>query len=261
MPFSSETGIRIHYEITGSGPPLVLVHANPFDRRLWLFQAARYAQHYTVVNVDIRGYGFSDKPETPFGLRDMADDVLGVCRREKIDRAVFAGVSVGSGISLLIGLDDPGIAKGLILVGGSSRGGGSIQARIDGYLSADLAGYRRAHMRELFAPAFPDTPRGQWTVDMFCENSPTLSGRCIAQIFRARAGCTMTPRLAGLRMPVLVINGEHDGSMAGGRETAAGIPGARHAVVPATGHACCIEDPAAFDRPMEGFLRDNGLWP
>ena len=52
-----------------------------------------------------------------------------------------------------------------------------------------------------------------------------------------------------------MINGAHDLSLAGGRETASLIPGAKHVVIPGTGHACCIEDPAAFDRAVIDFLK------
>ena len=138
---------------------MVLVHANPYDRRLWMFQAARFSQFYTVVSIDIRGYGLSDKPTTPFTLEDMADDILGVCKTEGIEKAIFGGCSVGSGIALLIGLDHPEMTDAIILVGGSSRGGGKIQRRIDGFTSGDLAAYRRLHMIELFAPGFTETPQ------------------------------------------------------------------------------------------------------
>ena len=260
MPFSETTGVRIHYEVAGQGPPLVFVHANPFDRRLWTYQIARFSQQFTTINVDIRGYGFSDKPETPFTLEDMADDVAGVMKQEGVARAVIAGCSVGSGIALLFGLDRPQMVEGLVLVGGSSRGGGNIQNRIDGYTSGDLAGYRRKHMRELFAPGFPQTQHGQWVMNLFDENSHTLSGESIAQIFRARAGCNMTPRLSAIGAPTLVINGAHDTSLAAGRETAAGIAGARQVVIPDTGHACSIEDPLSFDAAMIEFLRSLGKW-
>jgi pimeloyl-ACP methyl ester carboxylesterase len=260
MPFSQATGVKIHYEVAGQGPPLVFVHANPFDRRLWTYQVARFSQQFTTINVDIRGYGFSDKPETPFTLQDMAADVAGVMEKEGVKRAVMAGCSVGSGIALLFGLDRPESVDGLVLVGGSSRGGGNIQNRIDGYTSGDLAGYRRKHMRELFAPGFPETSHGRWVMNLFDENSHTLSGESIAQIFRARAGCNMTPRLASVTTPTLVINGAHDTSLAAGRETTAGIPGARQVVIPGTGHACSIEDSWAFDEAMIGFLRDLKRW-
>jgi pimeloyl-ACP methyl ester carboxylesterase len=260
MPFASNRDVRIYYEVYGEGLPLVLVHANPFDHRLFTYQIARFSPFFRIVAMDLRGYGGSDKPETGFTLTDMADDVLAVCAQEDITCAVFAGVSVGSGISMLIALDRPDMVAAQILVGGSAFGGADIAHRAAGYTSADLKGYQRSHMRELFAPDFPDTPLGQWVLNIFSENAHTLSGRCIAQIFRAREGCDMRARLAGLKPPTLVINGEHDGSLKRGRETAALIPGAQHVVIPGTGHACCIEDPAAFEQAVMEFLRERGLW-
>lgn len=259
MPYARNRDVRIYYETYGEGAPLVMVHANPFDHRLFTYQIASFAPYYRVVALDIRGYGRSDKPETPFTLADMADDVLAVCAEENIARAVFMGVSVGSGIALLIGLDRPETAEAVVLVGGSSKGGSGIAARIAGYTSADLRGYQRSHIRELVAPGFCDTPLGRWVLDLFTEKTQWLSGQCIAQIFRAREGCDMSGRLTGMKLPTLVINGAHDVSLEGGAETASLIPGAKHVVLPGTGHACNIEDPAAFDRAVMNFLRANGL--
>jgi len=255
MPYASNNGVRIYYECYGEGPPMVLIHANPFDHRLFTYQIARFAKSHRLVALDIRGYGRSDKPETAFTLADMADDVLAVCAQENIARAVFMGVSVGSGMALLIGLDRPQMAEAVILVGGSSKGGADIAGRVAGYTSADLKGYQRGHIRELVAPGFCETPLGTWVLDLFSEHTQKLSGRCIAQIFRAREACDMRGRLSEMKVPTLVINGAHDVSLARGTETASLIPGARHVVIPGTGHACCIEDPAAFDAAVVNFLQ------
>jgi 3-oxoadipate enol-lactonase len=261
VPFASNRGVRIYYETYGEGPPMVLVHANPFDHRLFAYQVARLSPYFRLIALDIRGYGRSDKPETSFTLKDMADDVLAVCAQENIAKAIFAGVSVGTGISLLIGLDHPEKAEAIVLVGGSSKGGANIAQRVAGYLSPDLRSFQRAHMRELFAPGFTETPIGQWVLDLFSENAHMLSGRSIANIFKAREGCDMQARLPAMKIPVLVINGAHDVSLKGGAETASLIPGAKHVVIPGTGHACNIEDPAAFDAAVIAFLKEKGLWP
>jgi 3-oxoadipate enol-lactonase len=261
MPYASNGGVQLYYETYGEGPPLVLVHANPFDHRLWTYQIARWSSCFRLVALDIRGYGRSDKPTDPFTLEDMAEDVLAVCRAERITRAIFAGVSVGSGIAMLIGLDHPEMTQAIILVGGANRGGGNIQKRIAGYTGPDLAGFQRAHIKELVAPGFPETALGRWIVELFVEHADSLSGASIAQIFRARDGCNMQQRLAGLHVPTLVVNGAHDVSLAAGKETASLIPGAEHALIPGTGHACNIEDPQAFDDAVIGFLDRRGLWP
>jgi pimeloyl-ACP methyl ester carboxylesterase len=261
MPFSTATGPKIYYEVSGEGPALVFVHANPFDHRLWLYQVARFSPFFRCVAMDSRGYGRSDKVETPFTLADMKDDVLGVCRKEGIESAIFCGCSVGSGIALLTGLDHPEMTRALILVGGNSRGSAGVRKRAEDFSKTkDVPGMIRDHLHEVFAPSFPATARGRWIVSIFAENAHTLSGAAIAQIHRARGGCDMSGRLKELEVPTLVINGAHDNSLAAGRETAAGIKSARHVELPGTGHACCIEDPGAFDRAIIEFFKQNGLW-
>jgi len=191
----------------------------------------------------------------------MADDVLGVCRDQGVNEAIVGGVSVGSGMALLLGLDHPEMCKALILVGGNSGGAGSIENRIRGYTSIGIEPYHRQHLKELVAAGFPETKLGGYLLDTFVERDPWLSGESIAQIFRARGGTDMTSRLGSMKVPTLVINGEYDNSLAAGQKTASLVPGAVHKVLPKTGHACCIEDPAGFDSLVIEFLSAHGLMP
>lgn len=261
MPYSKANGIKIYYEVSGEGFPFVLIHANPFDHNLWMYQVSHFSTYFKIIAVDIRGYGRSDKPTTAFSLKDMANDVLGVCRDEGIREALLGGVSVGSGIALLLGLDYPEMFKALILVGGNSGGGGRVEDRIEGYTKMGIEKYHIRHLEELVSPDFPKTKLGRHLIRTFTERDPWLSAESIAQIFRARGGTDMTPRLSSLRIPTLVINGEHDNSLAAGRKTAELIPGAVHKTLPKTGHACCIEDPAGFDAFVLEFLTSQGLMP
>ena len=261
MPYSIANGVKIYYEVSGAGSPLVLVHANPFDHNLWMYQIAHFSTYFRVVALDIRGYGRSDKPASPFTLQDMADDVLAVMREEQINEAILGGVSVGSGIALLLGLNHPERFKALILVGGNSGGAGSIDDRIHGYTKIGLEPYHMQHLKELVAPDFTETKLGHYLLNTFAERDPWLSGECIAQIFRARGGTDMAPRLGSMKVPTLVINGEVDSSLGAGKRTASLIPGAVHKILPNTGHACCIEDPAGFDAFVIEFLKNNSLMP
>jgi 3-oxoadipate enol-lactonase len=261
MPYSTVNGVKIYYEVSGEGFPFVLVHANPFDHNLWMYQIAHFSTFFKVIALDIRGYGRSDKPTTPFSLKDMANDVLGVCQREGAEQAILGGVSVGSGIALLLGLDHPEMFKALILVGGNSGGSDSIDERIHGYTKVGIGKYHIRHLKELVAPDFPETKLGKYLLNTFVERDPWLSGESIGQIFRARGGTDMTPRLGSLKLPTLVINGEYDNSLPAGKRTASLIPGAVHRILPKTGHACCIEDPAAFDEFVIEFLSSHGLMP
>jgi pimeloyl-ACP methyl ester carboxylesterase len=187
MPFSTSTGPRIHYEVQGQGSAMVLIHANPFDRRLWLYQAARYSAFYKVINVDLRAYGHSDKVETPFTLADLKDDVRGVMACEGVVKAIFMGVSVGSGIAMLMALDHPETAEAIVLVGGSSDGPRDVERIVakvrQETLGADLMGL----MRSYTGPGFADTRTGAWLLNQFIDGAQDQSAAAIAQVFRARA--------------------------------------------------------------------------
>jgi pimeloyl-ACP methyl ester carboxylesterase len=260
MPFSHANGIPIWYEVTGDGPALVFIHANPFDHDLWLYQAAHFSTWYKVIGIDIRGYGRSMKMDMPFTLKDMTDDVIGVMRDLGVTRAICAGCSVGSGITILLGLDHPDLFEALILVGGNSGASNRYQKRIDGY-RADLGAYHIRHMRELVSPAFAESRLGKHLLNIFVEREPRLKGDAIAQVFAAGNSTDTTERLREMRVPTLVINGEFDHSLAAGQRTASLVPDAEHHILPGTGHACCIEDPAGFDALVLDFLRRRGLLP
>src|SRR3954465_9106577 len=103
MPISRANGLDIYYETAGTGAPLVLIHALPFDHNLWLYQVERFSSRFRTIAMDLRGWGRSAKPRTPFSLRDMGDDVLDVLGDEGVaGGAVVLGCSIGSQPSPLL---------------------------------------------------------------------------------------------------------------------------------------------------------------
>lgn len=259
MPHSINNGVKIHYEVSGDGFPLVLIHANPFDHHLWMFQISHFSPHYKVITPDLRGYGGSDKPKNKFSLIDMAEDVLAVCRDEDVKQAIVMGASIGSAIAMLLAIHRPELVRALILNGGSSKGGGRVQDRIRGYTEMGVAKYLPQHLDTMVGPEFKNSKLGRYLLETFERKHQHMSGPTIAQIFRARAELDLTPHLQGLKVPTLVINGELDHSLPAGLRTVYMIPGAVHSVLPGTGHACCIEDPGGFNLLVEKFLTQHGL--
>lgn len=256
MPYCPANGIRIYYEVSGEGFPLILIHANPFDHRLWLYQVARFSTYFKVISVDLRGYGYSDKPTTQTSLAMMAEDVMGVCRQEEVKQAVVAGISVGGNIALQLGLDHPEIFKALILVGCSS-GPSQHRTRIDGYVKEGAKKYHIQHLRSLVSPEFAESALGKYLLGLFTDTDSKLKPESLRRIFEALEVKDLTPRLAELRMPVLVVNGEFDGTLPRSREMSERIPGALHRIVPGAGHGCCLENPMVFDELAREFLRKN----
>jgi pimeloyl-ACP methyl ester carboxylesterase len=260
MPVSRRNGVDIWYEVKGDGPAMVLIHANPFDHDLWMYQSAHFSTWFKVISVDIRGYGRSSKVTAPYSLKDMSDDVIGVMRDCDASRAILGGCSVGSSIALLLALDHPDRFDALVLVGGNSGSSSRYQSRIDGYRN-NLGDYHIRHLRELVTPAFAESRLGSHLLSLWVKREPRLNGEAIARVFLAGNLTATTDRLGTVTVPTLVINGELDHSLPAGQMTASLIPGAVHRVLPGTGHACCLEDPAGFDRLVFDFLQERGLVP
>ena len=266
MPISGGNGLDIYYEVAGAGPPLVLIHALPFDHNLWLYQAERFSSRFRTVAMDLRGWGRSAKPRAPFSLADMGADVLGVMAEEGLrGNAVVMGCSIGSKIALMLACDHPEIFKAAICVGGNSGPQLQFDHRIAAYRSHQAAGtlkdYHRGHLRYGVTQAWADTPIGRYLIEGFVARGVSLDAESIAQVFMALTLSDLTPKLPAYRTPTLIVNGEHDNALPGGTRTAVLIPHAEHRILPGTGHCCFVEDPGSFNVLVEDFLKRNGLWP
>ncbi len=71
--FADSQGARLYYEVAGSGPPLVLLHARIADSRMWDANWQALAAHSTVIRYDLRGHGQSAMPSGSFShVADLA---------------------------------------------------------------------------------------------------------------------------------------------------------------------------------------------
>jgi pimeloyl-ACP methyl ester carboxylesterase len=251
--------VKSYYEVSGEGFPLVLMHANPFDRRMFLYQVAHFSTFMKVINIDLRAYGYSDKPAAPVTMTELCEDVVAVCRQEGAKQAVFAGVSVGGVMGLQLGLDHPELFKALILVGCSSMPGDRYQSRIDGYMQQSVGQFHIQHLTDLVSEDFTQTKLGKYLLSMHTEMDSRLNAPAIAEIFNALQNRDLTARLPELKMPVLIMNGEFDNSLKRSKEMSTRIAGAEHRTISGAGHACCLEDPAPFDGHVLEFLKKHGF--
>lgn len=266
MPVSRANGLDIYYESAGAGPPLVLIHALPFDHNLWLYQVERFSARFCTIAMDLRGWGRSAKPRTPFSLREMGDDVMGILRDVGVEGgAVVVGCSIGAKIALMLACDHPDIFKAAILVGGNSGPQHQFDHRIAAYrahaAAGTLADYHLGHLRYGVTQGFADSPIGRYLMAGFVERGAGLDAECIAHVFQALTVSDLTPRLPAYSTPTLIVNGEHDNALPGGTRTAGMIAQAEHRILPGTGHCCFLEDPGAFNALVEDFLSRNKLWP
>ena len=103
-----DTGeVRLHAVIGGDGPPLLLVHGWPETWYAWRYVMPALAKQYTVIAVDQRGAGLSDKPETGYDTVTGANDLIGLMDALGHDTFSIVGHDTGFAISYAVAADHP----------------------------------------------------------------------------------------------------------------------------------------------------------
>ncbi len=128
MPHATtDDGVRLYYEETGSGRPVIFVHEYAGDYRSWEPQMRHFGQRYRAITYNARGYPPSDVPEdvAKYSQARAADDIASVLDHLKIDRAHIVGLSMGGFATLHFGFRHPSRALSLCVAGcgyGAERG-------------------------------------------------------------------------------------------------------------------------------------------
>jgi pimeloyl-ACP methyl ester carboxylesterase len=253
-------GQRIHYADTGHGLPVLLGHSFLCSGEMWEDQLPALSRVARTINVDARGHGRSGPATAPYTLDDMLGDMLAVLDRLGVERAVWAGLSMGGMVALRAALTVPERVGALIVI--DSDAGAETLWRVLKYRAlgwtARLFGIRPvmpAVLRQMFGPTTLSTRpelverwRGRFArahVPSILHGIGSLAGRE-----------SLTGRLGRIAAPALVIAGEEDRALPPerSRAIAAGIPGARLVTIPGAGHLACVERPDVVTEEMLSFL-------
>ena len=141
MPYADSAGVRIHYEMEGQGPPLVLQHGFTDSLVSWYefgYVDALRREHQLIL-VDARGHGASDKPHhtAAYTKQLQASDVVAVMEKQNVPRADYMGYSMGGRIGFAMAQYAPERVRSLVLGG---AGGNGLSRIGDPFLKALRAG-------------------------------------------------------------------------------------------------------------------------
>lgn len=114
-------GVALHTRIGGNGPPLLLLHGHPQTMAMWHRVAPQLAQRFTLVLMDLRGYGDSGRPEPDAGhlahsKREMALDALAVMAHHGFARFDVLAHDRGARVAHRLALDHPDAVQRLMLL-------------------------------------------------------------------------------------------------------------------------------------------------
>ncbi len=129
MPYADNGGIRIYYEVVGKGQPLILHHGFSLDHTGWSDTnkdwdwVGALQNDFTLILMDSRGHGASDKPHDPMEYQGMkqASDVIAVLDDLGLEKAHFLGYSMGGGIGFVLACYMPERFHSFVLGGANAE--------------------------------------------------------------------------------------------------------------------------------------------
>src|SRR5260370_10831089 len=95
-------GVNIHYAMGGSGDPVFLLHGVPKTMYFWRKVIPFLTPHYTVIAVDCRGYGDSERPYTGYDTQTMAPDIVELANFLRVEKFRIVGEDWGAAIAYAV---------------------------------------------------------------------------------------------------------------------------------------------------------------
>lgn len=250
--------VNLHYDISGAGDPIVLLHGFATDLHLWDDQVQALAPKYRVIRYDLRGFGRSPAGAEPYS---HAGDLKSIVDQLGLSRVVLVGLSLGGGAAINFAIEHPDAVRALVLVDSTlagykwSRDFADAQTAVNQIARAgDLEGARTAWLAlSMFAPTMANAQaaaRLRMMVDDY--SGWHWSNPDPGMPMKPRA----IERLGEIRAPTLVVVGERDTADFHGiaATLAKGIPNATAVVLAGAGHVANLESPAEFNTVVTKYL-------
>jgi pimeloyl-ACP methyl ester carboxylesterase len=238
--YVTHDGARLFWRSFGAGSPVILLHGGLANGEYWGDQVpALVGDHHRVILIDSRGHGRSTSDGRPFTYELMASDVVAVMDALKLPRAAVVGWSDGAIIALVMALKNPDrITRAFAFAANMDPSGvktdteaNAIFARFETQAGGD---YKRLSATPEDYAGFRAAIQKMWA------DEPNYSAGDLARI----------------RTPTAIVDGDHDEAIvrAHTEYLARTIPGARLIILPGLSHFAMLQDPAAFNAAMLGFL-------
>lgn len=261
MPTKQIRGIKMGYEDTGAGVPLVFVHGHPFDRSMWREQTTAFSSKYRIISPDLRGYGESEAVADKTMLEEFARDLAALLDELKTDDIVLCGLSMGGQILFEFYRLFPQRVRALVLADTFAQLDDEErkQARFDTaerLLRDGMHDYAEEVLPKMIAPAtIQKQPEvAAHVLTMMRGTSP----KGAAAALRGRAERPdYTPLLPQINVPTFIVVGSHDEftPVADAEFMRDRIRGSKMAIVEGAGHMPNLENPAEFNRVVDEFLK------
>ena len=277
MPhITSDDGVRLYYEETGSGDALVFVHEFAGDLWSWEPQLRYFGRFYRAIGFNARGYPPSDVPAAVerYSQARAADDIAAVLAGLGIAKAHVAGLSMGGFATLHFGFRHAALARSLVVAGCGYGAEAERHAQFLAESEAVAARLESEGMAEVsktygIGPARVQLqnkdPRG-WRefAERLARHSSLGSANTLRGVQMRRPSLyDLAAEMKALAVPTLIVSGDEDEAcLAPGLLMKRAIATAGLVVLPQAGHLVNLEDPDLFNRTLLDFFHavERGRW-
>lgn len=278
MPhLTTDDGIKLYYEETGTGIPIVFIHEFAGDVRSYEPQVRHFARSYRCITFNARGYPPSDVPKDAerYSQERARDDIRAVLDALKIDKAHIVGLSMGGFAALHFGFTYPERSRSLVVAGCGY--GAAPNERAKFAEEAETAAKRfeeitMAKAAEAYALGptrvqFQNKdPRG-WRefAAQLAEHSTEGAALTMRGVQKRRPSLfDLVDKMKTITVPTLIMTGDEDWPcLEPALLMKRTIPSAGLVVMPNSGHGINLEEPAMFNMHLANLFQaaDAGRWP
>lgn len=253
--------ISLAYRDAGSGPVLLLVHGFPIDSAMWRHQIDHFSLTHRVIAPDLRGFGESGVSTGTVTMGEYAADLDSLIEKLAIkEPIVFCGLSMGGYIAWQFALNHASRLRALIVCDTRAAADSPEAAgkRIETAIKLESEG--TSFIADVMLPKFyteneltKEPVFVRETREMIMRTNP-FGAAAASRGMGVRPD--VTAKLATIKVPTLVICGEHDAISPPKemRSIAAAMPNATYAEIPGAGHMAPLQSPEKTNAAMMEFL-------
>jgi pimeloyl-ACP methyl ester carboxylesterase len=269
MPYlSTDDGVKLYYEDSGAGRPILFIHEFAGDYRAWEFQVRYFARRYRCITYNARGYPPSDVPDSVerYSQSRAVDDVVAVLDHLNIEKSHIVGLSMGGFAALHFGIHYPNRACSIVV--GATGMGAEPEKAVQFRREVETVATRwETDGAQKFAPMYGSgpgreqlklkDPRGyQEFINQLSEHSSAGASRTLRGVQAKRPSpFDLVAQLEKMTVPVLIVHGDEDWCcFATGAFLKRTIPSAGLMVFPKTGHTINLEEPLLFNLALQDFF-------
>jgi pimeloyl-ACP methyl ester carboxylesterase len=213
--YAPVNGLKLYYEIHGSGEPTVLLHGGLGSTGMFGDNIVALAKTRQVIAVDLQAHGRTGDIDRPLRLELMADDVAGLLKHLNIAKADFVGYSMGGGVALQTAVRHPAVVNKLVIVSTYLRKDAvypeilAQQGFVSGAIAEQMKGTPMHDNYMKIAPRKEDFPKlldkigammkqdFDYTKDLASVQAPTLIVAADADLFYTRHAVEMFELMGG----------------------------------------------------------------